>query len=221
MNTIQTFLDSLEQKNPFVMNSKQYSNYKKTIALPQSKPRLLLHSCCGPCSTSVIERLVDFFDITVIYYNPNIYPDEEYIKRQNEQEKFLTQHFAKIPLIKCDWDAEVFENAVKTLQSEPEGGKRCQVCFALRLNKTAQIAASGGFDIFATTLSVSPHKNSQLINELGQSIAKQTGTRYLVADFKKQNGYLNSIKLSKEYDLYRQDYCGCKYSMQQKNNLDI
>ena len=177
------------------------------------KPKLLLHSCCGPCSTGVIGRLTKMFDITVFYYNPNVYPNEEYIKRQNEQEKYLNKLNANIKLIKCDWDNTTYETAVKGLETCPEGGDRCKVCFYLRLQQTAKYAKENGFDLFATTLSVSPHKNAELINELGLQLQKDFDINYLISDFKKQDGYLNSIRLSKEYDLYRQDYCGCRYSL--------
>ena len=177
------------------------------------KPKLLLHSCCGPCSTSVIQRLMPDYDITVYYFNPNIYPNEEYIKRQNEQERFIKEHTTGINLIKCEWQNELYENKIKGLEFCKEGGDRCTQCFILRLEQTAKKCKELGYDIFATTLSVSPHKNAKLINEIGLQLEQKYGVKYLVSDFKKQDGYLNSIKLSKEYGLYRQNYCGCKYSM--------
>ena len=178
----------------------------------------MLHSCCGPCSTGVIGRLTKIFDVTVFYYNPNVYPQQEYIKRQNEQERFIKLYSKDVKFIKCDWDNDRYEKAVEGFKECQEGGERCKVCFCLRLDVTAQFAKENGFDIFATTLSVSPHKNAELINEIGISLQNKYQVNYLVSDFKKQDGYLNSIKLSKQYNLYRQDYCGCKYSLAQKDN---
>lgn len=176
-------------------------------------PKLLLHSCCGPCSTTCISFLTKYFDVTVFYYNPNIEPEAEYVKRKNEQIKFLN-HFKgqnKIDFLDCDYDNESFSKAVKGLETEPEGGKRCSVCFALRLNKTAEVAKNKGYDYFGTTLTVSPHKNSQVINEIGEKISQKVGIPFLYSDFKKQDGYKKSIELSKKYELYRQNYCGCHY----------
>lgn len=181
------------------------------------KQKLLLHSCCGPCSTAVISRLKNDFDLTVFYYNPNIYPEAEYTKRLNEQQRYVRD--AGLDIIVLDGtylDNALFYEHFTLLENEPEGGKRCAVCMELRLQKTAQTAKAQGFDIFATTLSVSPHKNADLINSLGDKIFKSVGVPFLVADFKKQDGFLNSIKLSKQYDLYRQDYCGCKFSLKKE-----
>jgi len=179
-----------------------------------AKKRLLLHSCCGPCSTSVIERLLENYEITIFYYNPNIYPQEEYIKRLSEQKKFLEIAHKDICLIDGEYvDNQKFEEAYKGLENCKEGGPRCEKCIYLRLEKTAQIAKEKNFDIFATTLSVSPHKNAKLINDIGKDLENKFQVEYLVSDFKKQDGYLKSIKLSKEYDLYRQKYCGCRYSI--------
>ncbi len=178
------------------------------------KKKLLLHSCCGPCSTSVIEKLKDSYDLTIFYYNPNIYPQEEYIKRLTEQKKYISLSKLNIKVIDGEYlDNELFYNKFKGLETCPEGGDRCSVCIFLRLQKTAQIAKELDFDIFASTLSVSPHKNAKLINEFGLKLQETMGIEYLISDFKKQDGYLNSIKLSKAYNLYRQNYCGCKFSM--------
>lgn len=178
------------------------------------KKKLFLHSCCGPCSTSVIERLKDEYDLTIFYYNPNIFPQEEYLHRLHEQQRYVKEAGLDILVIDGTYeDNGKFYEHFKGLENEIEGGKRCFVCFADRMTETAKEAKKRGFDIFATTLSVSPHKNASLINSLGQELSKLFDTPYLVADFKKKEGYLNSIRFSKEYNLYRQDYCGCKFSM--------
>lgn len=188
---------------------------------------LLLHSCCGPCSTSVIERLVSCYDVTVFFYNPNIYPSEEYEKRLETQISFIRRFnqsrktgqtekgaltFHKVELLLGDYKPEDFYHVAKGLENEPEGGQRCVECFKLRLEKTAQTAELGGFNIFATTLTVSPYKNYDLITEIGRYLAAKYNIEYLAQDFKKNDGYLRSIELSKEYDLYRQRYCGCIFS---------
>lgn len=178
------------------------------------KKKLLLHSCCGPCSTSVIEKLKDSYDLTIFYYNPNIYPQEEYIKRLNEQKKYIQLSNQNIKIIDGEYlDSNMFYEKFSGLEECKEGGERCKVCIYLRLFKTALKAKELGFDIFASTLSVSPHKNAQLINDYGLKLQNDIGINYLISDFKKQDGYLNSIKLSKAYNLYRQNYCGCKYSI--------
>lgn len=174
------------------------------------KRTLLMHSCCGPCSTACIERLKDYFDITVLYYNPNIEPLEEYNKRKETQKSVLRR--LNIKYMDSDYDNETFRLLTKELKDEPEGGKRCTVCFSLRLKETAKRAKENDFDYFTTTLTVSPHKNSELINKLGIEIGEYVGVKFLVADFKKREGYKRSIELSKEFDLYRQNYCGCLYS---------
>lgn len=177
-------------------------------------PTLLLHSCCAPCSSSCIEFLARYFQVTVFYYNPNISESEEYKKRVQEQIRFIqefpTQH--KVEFIEGDYEPEVFYKAVKGLESEPEGGGRCFKCYELRLRKTAELAGRENFDYFTTTLTVSPLKNSVKLNEIGLKVAKETATEYLLSDFKKKEGYKRSIELSKEYGLYRQNYCGCVYS---------
>lgn len=179
------------------------------------KKSLLLHSCCGPCSTACIERLIDYFDIKVLYYNPNIEPKEEYEKRKNEQIKFL--NIMGIDYIDCDYDNDYFRKMTKHLSEEPEGGARCSVCFSIRLNKTAEVAKENNFDYFTTTLTVSPHKNSQIINEIGYKIGENIGIKYLYSDFKKKEGYKRSIELASKYDLYRQNYCGCLYGKENGN----
>lgn len=173
--------------------------------------RLLLHSCCGPCSTRCIEALKDAFRVTVLYYNPNITDPAEYAKRKAEQVRFL-QESGWADLLDCPYDPQEFFAAAKGFEGEPEGGERCTRCFALRLMYTAQAAKREGFGWFGTTLSVSPHKDAARLNALGERIAAQAGIRWLYADFKKQNGYLRSTELARQYHLYRQNYCGCVFS---------
>ncbi len=176
------------------------------------QPTLLLHSCCGPCSSAVLERLIEHFQVTVLYYNPNIEPEEEYRHRLSEQERLLSLLPGNIPLLPCEYDHAAFAAFAEGMADCPEGGDRCLACFALRLNETAKQAKAHGFEYFTTTLSVSPHKNAENVNRIGEAAGRQAGVKYLFADFKKKNGYLRSLQLSKEYDLYRQDYCGCLYS---------
>ncbi len=180
--------------------------------------KLLLHSCCGPCSTAVIERLLnenDFDEIGVFYYNPNIHPQEEYEHRKEEQIKFIEKLAnPKVKFINADYNAKTYFDYVAGLEQEKEGGARCTKCFELRLLNSAKYAKLNNYDIFGTTLTVSPHKNAKIINELGENIAKFENIPYLVADFKKKDGFKRSILLAKEYGLYRQNYCGCIFSKQ-------
>ncbi|MDY3030688.1 MAG: epoxyqueuosine reductase QueH [Clostridia bacterium] len=191
---------------------------KETEKLNGRRAKLLLHSCCGPCSTYVLEYLSTYFDITVLYYNPNIYPEEEFFKRREEQERLIGQMFphGDVKFIGCDYDSGDFYSAVKGLEHEPEGGERCFKCYRLRLEETAKRAALGGFEYFTTTLSISPHKNAQKLNETGGELAEKYGIKYLYSDFKKKNGYKRSCELSAEYGIYRQNYCGCVYSVEKK-----
>ena len=195
---------------------------KEIIDSLENVPRLLLQSCCGPCSTEVITRLTPYFDITVLYYNPNIEPKDEYEKRKKEQIRFIKtfKPINKLEFMDCDYDNESFLKIAKGLEKEPEGGKRCHECYKLRLEKTAKIAKENNYDYFGTTLTVSPYKNALLINEIGEKLAKEYDIKFLYSDFKKENGYKKSIEYSKEYKLYRQDYCGCHYSLEfsQKHN---
>lgn len=182
------------------------------------RPKLLVHSCCAPCSSYVLEYLNDYFNITVLYYNPNISPKEEYEKRKAEQIRFIHERFSddntnnKVSFMDCDYESEKYAEIVKGLEKEPEGGMRCVECFRLRLDKTAELAKLYGFDYFVTTLSISPLKNAQLINRIGSEISEKYGVSYLPSDFKKREGYKRSIELSKKYGLYRQNFCGCVYS---------
>ncbi len=187
---------------------------QKEIEKFQGKKKLLLHSCCGPCSSAVILRLKEYFDITILYYNPNIEPEEEYIKRKNEQKKLLDALDLGITLRDIDYDHDSFLKVSKHLETEPEGGARCHKCYFLRLQKTGEIARKEGFDYFGTTLTVSPYKNSDVINSMGLLIEKDMNfdIRFLVSDFKKREGYKQSIELSEKYHLYRQDYCGCLFA---------
>jgi len=175
---------------------------------------LLLHSCCAPCSSYVIDLLSNYFKITVYYYNPNISPYDEYKKRVEEQIRFINELNTKykVDFIEGDYEHEGFLSVTEGLENELEGGKRCFVCYNQRLEKTALMARENNFDYFCTTLTVSPYKNSQKLNEIGKSLEEKYGVKYLLSDFKKNDGYKKSIELSKEYNLYRQDYCGCKYS---------
>ncbi len=182
----------------------------------QGKPSLLLHSCCGPCSSYVIEYLSNYFDITVYYYNPNIHPREEYLHRLETQKK-LVQRLGGAILIEGDYLPERFFDAVKGSENEPEGGERCRLCIDERLDSTARMAALGNFNFFATTLTVSPHKNAQSINKSGFELVKKYGVRWLPSDFKKKEGYKRSIELSAQFELYRQDYCGCVFSLKNSN----
>lgn len=188
-------------------------------ALNGRRPTLLLHSCCGPCSSAVIERLAEHFRLTLYYYNPNIEPEAEYRRRLAEQERLLTLLPGGLSLLPCEYDHDAFSAFAQAMADEPEGGKRCLSCFALRLGQTARAAKENGFEYITTTLSVSPHKNAEALNAIGEGIAQQLGVRYLTADFKKKNGYLRSLQLSKAFDLYRQDYCGCLYSKPKKESL--
>lgn len=181
-------------------------------------PRLLLHSCCAPCSSYVLEYLSEHFQITVFYYNPNIYPEEEYVKRVQEQEELLRAMSPKHPVSfqAGSYDKEKFYEMAKGMENLSEGGSRCFRCYALRLSEAAREAKAGKYDYFTTTLSISPMKNAQKLNEIGMRIAEKYQVEYLLSDFKKKNGYQRSVELSKIYGLYRQDYCGCEFSYRER-----
>lgn len=177
-------------------------------------PTLLLHSCCAPCSSYCLEYLSEYFAITVFYYNPNIYPDEEYHMRVAEQQSFLRRFPAKHPIdfIEGAYETGRFYETVKGYEEEAEGGARCALCYELRLREAAELAKRMGADYFTTTLSISPLKNAEKLNEIGDRLAAEYGIAYLNSDFKKRNGYKRSVELSAEYGMYRQYYCGCVYS---------
>lgn len=177
-------------------------------------PRLLLHSCCAPCSSYVLEYLSSCFDITVFYYNPNIYPESEYTKRILEQQTLIGEMQTKYPVsfIAGQYDKDRFYEMAAGMEHLKEGGERCFKCYELRLGEAAKTAKEGGFDYFTTTLSISPLKNADRLNEIGVRLSEEYGVKYLQSDFKKKNGYKRSIELSREFGLYRQDYCGCEYS---------
>ena len=181
---------------------------------------LLLHACCAPCSSAVLERIGNYFKVTIFYYNPNITNKDEYDKRVNEIKKFISSFKTKYPisLEEGNYNSKDFFDISKGLEKEPERGKRCYKCYHLRLNETARIADELGYDYFCTTLTLSPHKNSNWINEIGEELNNKYNSTYLYSDFKKKNGYKRSIELSKEYNLYRQDYCGCVYSI--RDNME-
>ena len=186
----------------------------KQIKQSGKKPSLLLHVCCAPCASYVIEYLSDYFNITLFYYNPNISPKSEYDFRLAELQRFVSEHpKAKgIKIMDAPYDDNQFYSAVMVMEKLPEGDKRCKICYELRLRKTAEAAKQAGFDFFTTTLTISPYKNASWLNEIGKNLMEEFGTDYLFSDFKKKNGYKRSIELSKEYNLYRQDFCGCAYS---------
>lgn len=176
--------------------------------------KVLLQSCCAPCSSYVIEYLSKYFELTILYYNPNISPIEEYNKRKEEQIRLINTIKTDYPvnILDCDYENDIYESKIKGLELEPERGKRCDICYKLRLEKTAILAKEKNFDFFGTTLTVSPYKNSNVLNEIGKELSDKYKVKYLYSDFKKKNGYKRSIELSKIYNLYRQNYCGCKYS---------
>ena len=191
---------------------------EKIIDGLDSRPRLLMHACCGVCSSSVIERLNDYFDITILYYNPNTYPYDEYIKRFDTLKELISKMKIDIKVMEIGWENESFNEISFGLEDEREGGRRCSKCYKLRLEKTALIAKKNNFDYFCTTLSVSPYKNSSLLNKIGEELEDEYGVKYLYSDFKKKDGYKRSNELSRKFDLYRQDYCGCKYSLMESRS---
>ena len=175
------------------------------------KPKLLLHCCCAPCSSAVIEKIKEFFDITYYYFNPNIYPETEFEQRKNEFKKL------GVEVVSEAYDHQQFLNVVKNHEQDEEGGVRCQICIAQRMDKSFEYAKKHGFDYVTTTLSISPHKNAEFINKTGEMLQDKHQIKYLYADFKKQNGYLRSIQICKELEIYRQDYCGCEFSWHKKD----
>ncbi len=186
-------------------------------SLNGSKKKLLLHSCCAPCSSAVIDTLKDYFQITILYYNPNIEPQEEYLKRKEEQKRFIKELNCGIDFLDCDYDNREFHKISKGLETALERGSRCARCYRLRLEKTALLAQEHDFDYFGTTLSVSPYKNSEWLNKIGEMLSTTYKVPFLYADFKKRDGYKKSIELANKYHLYRQDYCGCVYSKRKRD----
>lgn len=197
----------------------ELENLIQNIERDEHVPSLFLHSCCAPCSSYCIEYLSQYFHVTVFYYNPNIYPDEEYYHRVKEQQEFIKKFPTKYPVafVEGDFEKERFYKEVAAgLEDEPERGRRCVKCFDLRLRETAKRAKADGFDYFCTTLTISPMKDAVLLNELGAKIGDEEGIPFLPSDFKKKNGYLRSCEISKEYNMYRQDYCGCEFSFKER-----
>lgn len=196
------------------MNTNYHKLCLEEISTLKEPKKILLHSCCAPCSSYVITFLSNYFDITILYYNPNIQPKEEYEKRKKEQIRLIkslnTKH--KLDYLDCDYDDDIYNEVIKGYEDCKEGGSRCHICFNLRLEKTAILAKKHNYDYFCSTLTVSPHKNSKIINEIGSTISNKYNIKWLYSDFKKNEGYKQSIELSKKYELYRQDYCGCIYS---------
>lgn len=186
--------------------------------LGATRPTLLLHACCGPCSSSVLEVLCAHFAVTVLYANPNIWPAEEYCRRREELRLFLERARAgAVRLVEVPYEPQVFYEAVKGLEREPERGRRCTVCYRLRMRCAARYAAEHAFDFFTTTLSVSPHKDAVRINTIGTELEREYGVRFLPGEFKKRDGYKRSLELSREFGLYRQDYCGCEFSVRKES----
>ena len=186
--------------------------------------KMLLHSCCGPCSSGVLGQLANDYDVTIVFFNPNIHPEDEYFKRLEAQKIIVdsmnNEYGYNVKLIEADYKPETFFENTKGLEQEKEGGLRCHKCFEQRLEYTANFAKTHGYDIFTTTLSISPHKDYELINLIGSKIADRVGVDYMHANFKKNDGYLNSIKNSKKYGIYRQKYCGCIYSKTESENYN-
>ncbi len=192
------------------------TNYQKileeTLKAISGKPKLLLHACCGVCSSYVLEYLTKYFTITVLYYNPNIFPESEYQKRLETQKEIISKMVPQVSLMEIGYCEKDFTKKIKGLENEKEGGARCTKCYYLRLEKTAQLAKENHFDYFCTTLSVSPYKNSEQLNQIGKLLSEKYQINYLYSDFKKKDGYKRSNELAKLYNLYRQNYCGCQYS---------
>lgn len=190
-----------------------HQKYNQIIKSLDYKPRLLLHSCCAPCSTVCLERLTEYFNVDIFYYNPNITCEGEFLKRLSEQKRYCLEVYGeRVKVIETSHRLNDFYAVISGLENLPERSKRCYNCYELRLKETANYAKVNGYDYFATTLTVSPHKNEKWLNEIGERLEKELSVKYLPTDFKKEGGYLRSIELSKEYDLYRQDFCGCQFS---------
>lgn len=196
-------------------------NYQKELdeiikSLGGAKPRLLLHACCAPCSSYCLEYLNKYFDVSLYFYNPNITDKEEFDKRYDELKRLVSMTCPQVQIICPEYNKSEFLDKVKGMEELPEGGDRCTVCYALRLKSTIEYAEANGYDYFCSTLSISPYKNAQKLNDIGTKLAKDKRVKHLPNDFKKKGGYARSIELSKEYALYRQDYCGCEFSKRQR-----
>ncbi|MBQ8967462.1 epoxyqueuosine reductase QueH [Ruminococcus sp.] len=210
------------QKQPKTNYQRKLDDIIKSLDPAAPPPKLLLHSCCAPCSSYVLEYLTQYFSITVFYYNPNIFPPEEYDHRVKELQRLISELPVKNPvtLVERGYHPQEFYTAVKGLENIPEGGERCFACYRLRLEHTAQLAAELGADYFTTTLSISPYKNSAKLNEIAEELGEVYSLSALPSDFKKKNGYKRSIELSAEYGLYRQDYCGCVFSKREREEQE-
>lgn len=222
MNAVRNYQKELEKIIQGLAPAEKGNGNALPEAARKQPPGLLLHSCCAPCSGYVLEYLREFFRITVFYYNPNISMEAEYRRRAAEQKRLIAAYNAKLPaypieIIEGDYEPDCFYHMARGLEGCPEGGERCFACYELRLRKTAECALAGKYDYFTTTLSISPLKNADKLNEIGERLAKEYGVGWLPSDFKKKGGYQRSIVLSKEYDLYRQDYCGCIYSQKERD----
>ncbi|MEG0291346.1 MAG: epoxyqueuosine reductase QueH [Anaerovoracaceae bacterium] len=204
---------NIKQNHDMVLNS---------VSITREKPSLLLHSCCGPCSTAVIERLAEDYNITVYFYNPNITDAKEYIKRRDSQLLVIDEynkehkHENKVSFLEGTYDTRAFYKIIEGLENEPEGGGRCKKCYLLRLEQTAIMASMNNYDSFATTLTISPHKSFEIIGEIGNKVSMEYGVNFLNENFKKKAGFQRSIELSKKYNLYRQNFCGCEFSVWEK-----
>jgi len=201
---------------------KELDQIIEEIKVQNKVPKLLIHSCCAPCSSYVLEYLSQYFEITVYFYNPNIYPPLEYIRREEEQDRLIHEmnFLHPVTLQTGAYEPQEFYRIVEGLEKEPEGGLRCFRCYELRLQEAAKIAQAGKFDYFTTTLSISPLKNADKLNEIGEKLGREYRVAYLPSDFKKKNGYKRSVELSKEHDLYRQDYCGCVFSQRERQTKE-
>ena len=211
------------KNEPKINYQKELEKILAKLSLEKKTPSLLLHSCCAPCSSYVIEYLSQYFNITLFYYNPNIYPEEEYHLRAEEQKNFIEKFPAKNPVkfLEGEFEKELFYQTVKGLEDVPEGGERCFRCYELRLRKSAELAQKLGMDYFTTTLSISPLKNAAKLNQIGFKLEEAYGVKYLPADFKKNNGYKRSIELSARYQMYRQNYCGCIFSKREREKAKL
>ncbi|MDD6489270.1 MAG: epoxyqueuosine reductase QueH [Clostridia bacterium] len=188
----------------------------KQITAENIRPKLLIHSCCAPCSSYVLEYLTKYFDITVFYYNPNISPEQEYRHRVEEQKRLISEMCPDVKFIEGTYEPQKFYEMAKGLENEAERGARCLKCYRMRLEKTAETAKNGNFDFFTTTLSISPQKDSAVLNEIGRQLSTEHNIPYLFSDFKKRGGYKRSIELSAQFNLYRQNFCGCVFSRNNK-----